>query len=306
MSDDRCKWGRNLGYVASVAEANRVINDLSWALTEPDEEKPTELQKDEILRIHNILCDQSAGWDSDDIDDEETEALMILPREDWAIVRKWTAFQTRIDDGSVKEAEPDCSYQGWEIDMGLEDDDMCGGDLEIKNLQGDPIELSEEDFTRMDRIQVHFHQFETVNLMDLHRRAGEAINQLGDEGFVDRDTNAEIRRVFARSQMFHNLTAALGRVASDDTEVRFLTLDEIGFLLEGLWTQDYGRAGARNRWMGELATQVQEQRDAFKDVREFEGETLPSRVPIVLAQGEWSQIDEDWMEQMLEGDFPTD
>lgn len=173
---------------------------------------------------------------------------------------------------------------------------MRGGALEIKGIKGQPIEMTESDFNRMDNIQVVLLSFIKPNLYEMSRIVRDIEWNLDDTGDPDPEDFDRMINWANRARRNNLLSTALGRVPIDGYEVRWVNQGEYNEFSEGMYGAADGRAGVQNRHMADLVQELDEQLKACKDIYEYEGHPLPSRLPLVLREGEWAQIEEDWMD----------
>lgn len=244
-------------------------------------------------------------FDVDDVGDLQQEAYGYkkgnMTIGDY-VVACWSAYVVPLlpegedYDGDFYQDSPVLLTIGdWAIlDQGKRGVAMRGGALEIKDWRENPLELTEEVFSACDRIQAHFTQFENNNLNSLSHASKRGAGDMWDNcGWVPDDTHKEIERCFRRYHMYRNLNAALGRVPRKETETRWLTEDSLQVVMDALADESEGRAGIQNRFALILAEELTTQRQAYLDVRQYEGEELPEYLPYVLENGGWSQAGED-------------
>lgn len=295
MKTTECKWCNRL----TGLQAQALDNECEWISSGITHRDGETINTTDALRVmdhlHNAL--DNSGETYDEVarpEEDESKFGLIVTKEDWAWVKEfWPQLQM---------GEPKPMDQGWEVTVGLEGTDMRGGALEIKNIYGKTLEPEEG----LDNIQAHFTTFEMRNLVSVSQLALQGQREADDDiGAVPDVTHRELTRAFDRAQMYRHLNFALGRVPEDGYRAVFMREDEYDRLFSDMWGQDYGRAGARNRYMGVLISQLEEQHQAYKDVREYEGEPLPDYVPYVLREEEWDQIEEDVLEYWDEGEGPN-
>lgn len=178
---------------------------------------------------------------------------------------------------------------------------MRGGALIPVDFNNIPLVVPEEDWDKMDQIQVTFTIFLERNLGSGYPT--QLRSTISDTGESDPSQWRAYLFHVDRAKMYWLLVTALGRVelptypeCGVEYKCIFFTLDEMGRLVQDMWGQDNGRSGGRNRYMSILATELTKQQDAYTDVRTYEGHPLPTFLPFVLAEQEWNQIYDDVIE----------
>lgn len=179
---------------------------------------------------------------------------------------------------------------------------MRGGALIPRDFNGHDLTNSfdEEDVQRMDQIQVHFTTFCERNLSMTVSEANSLIDPIMDTGESDPGHWRNFGYHSDRAKMYWLLSTALGRVpmptyleCGTEYQCIFFTEKQMQDLDGGLWLQDTGRSGGRNRYMGILQQALGQQTQAYQDVQQYEGARLPFYLPYVLAEKEWDQIFDD-------------
>jgi hypothetical protein len=178
---------------------------------------------------------------------------------------------------------------------------MRGSDLKIKNICGNEAYILGSEFDLWDAIQARVVIFEIRNLQRLSTAATSGVNNGNNEGFTREEDKTEIEDAYKRWAMYCRMNAMLGRVQVSNLGVRVATLEEWQALEKAMIEAGDGRAGVEYPHMWDYAEQIRDQITAYKDIRRYEGETLPTRLPIVLEQDRWDSIDNafagdyDWM-----------